>query len=241
MAEILFISDLHLAPERPEIIDLFCRFVDDRASAASALYILGDFLEYWLGDDDRAEGLEPVFAALHRLTDKDIPVYLMHGNRDFLIGEDFASRCGCQLIPDPFVTEFFGEKVLLSHGDSLCTDDVEYQAFKAQIRHPAQIKAFLDKPLSERENIAQLLRQQSREATRLKQSDIQDVNQEAVKEVMRQQGVQLLIHGHTHRPAIHELTISDRKATRIVLGDWYSKGSYLSLKDSHDFNLNSWA
>jgi UDP-2,3-diacylglucosamine hydrolase len=240
MRETLFISDLHLAPERPQIIQLFTRFVDEIAINADTLYILGDFVEYWIGDDDRAEGLADAFAAFEKLKESGTNVYLMHGNRDFLIGNDLAKRCHFQLIDDPRLIQLQNRPTLLMHGDTLCTDDVDYQKFRTMVRDEQYQKTFLEKPLEEREQIAQSLREQSKEATAYKPADIMDVNQEAVIDIMKQHDVSLLIHGHTHRPAIHEFEINGSPAKRIVLGDWYETGSYLRVSEDSVAELISY-
>jgi UDP-2,3-diacylglucosamine hydrolase len=239
MARHLFISDLHLAPERPDIIRLFIEFLDTQAASAESLYILGDLVEYWLGDDDQAEGLNAVFARMKQLADNGLKIYLMHGNRDFLMGEALAQRAGCQLIEDPSVVEFEHTPVLLLHGDTLCTDDVRYQQLRSMLRDPAWQKDFLSKPLAERQQMARALRQQSREETSSKDEAIMDVNADAVNRAFSTHKVQLMIHGHTHRPAIHQLTANGKAAQRIVLGDWYSQGSVLEFNSPDDFKLRS--
>ena len=237
MHECLFISDLHLAPERPRIIQLFERFVDEIAVNADTLYILGDFVEYWIGDDDRAEGLADTFSAFERLKASDTKVYFMHGNRDFLIGDDLARRCHFQLIDDPLVTPLQNHPTLLMHGDTLCTDDVDYQQFRTMVRNIEWQKTFLEKSLKEREKIALSLREKSKQATAYKPDDIMDVNQAAVIEIMKQHSASTLIHGHTHRPAIHEFDIDGKPAKRIVLGDWYETGSYLRISGEDEAEL----
>lgn len=228
----LFISDLHLAPERPEIIRLFVRFCEQIADNCETLYILGDFVEYWLGDDDTAAGLQPAFEALRTLADSGCTIHFMHGNRDFLIGEKLAQRCGFDLLPDPALISLDNETVLLMHGDTLCSDDHDYMRFRNMVRNEAFQQDFLAKPLSEREQIAKSLRETSKQASAQKNPEIMDVNQQAVENIMRQHTVRLLVHGHTHRPAIHELVIDGLPCKRIVLGDWYDSGSYLVLDDT---------
>ncbi len=228
MNQRLFISDLHLAPERPEIIQLFVRFCDEIASHSESLYILGDFVEYWLGDDDDATGLQPAFNALHRLAAGGCQIYFMHGNRDFLIGDKLAHRCGFEIITDPYLISIDEQPVLLMHGDTLCTDDTDYMKFRAMVRDDAFIQDFITRPIAERRQIARSLRESSQQATAIKNPDIMDVTQDTVTTVMQQYGVELLIHGHTHRPAIHT-TKTRPERTRIVLGDWYESGSYLIL------------
>ncbi len=228
----LFISDLHLAPERPRIINLFTRFVDEIAVKADTLYILGDFLEYWIGDDDKAEGLEPVFTALAKLHEAGVKVKFMHGNRDFLIGRKMAERHHFEIIGDPVVEQLNNAPVLLMHGDLLCTDDVDYQKFRLKTRNRTLQRLFLLLPLFMRERIARSLRNTSEKATAMKADEIMDVNQQAVIDTMREYGVSLLIHGHTHRPAIHEISVDGLSARRIVLGDWYKDGNYLEFSDN---------
>lgn len=237
----LFISDLHLAPERPQIIKLFERFIDEIAVDAESLYILGDFVEYWIGDDDKASGLDQAFSSLHRLHRADTKIYFMHGNRDFLISRKFAQQHHFQLVDDPMIESINGEPVLFMHGDTLCTDDVEYQKFRVMVRNPEWQRNFLDKPLKEREQIAKSLRETSRLATQNKSQDIMDVNQQAVIQTMAERSVATLVHGHTHRPGIHSLEINHQPARRIVLGDWYKKGSYLSINSNTDFELNTFS
>ena len=241
MSDQLFISDLHLSPERPQIIDLFVRFSLEIAANAKTLYILGDFLEYWLGDDDKAEGLEPVFSALRRLSSNGTDIYFMHGNRDFLVGDKLAERCQFQLIDDPQPVLINQQPALLMHGDTLCTDDIEYQQFRATVRSPQWQQQILNKTLPERELLAKSLRDTSQLATADKLPDIMDVNQQAVEDIMQQHNIQLLIHGHTHRPAIHDLCINEKNAKRIVLGDWYTTGSYLTFTEENQPELNTFS
>lgn len=240
MLEILFISDLHLAPERPDIIQLYARFLDEQAHYAKRLYILGDFVEYWLGDDDHAEALEPVFSKMKQLADAGLKIYLMHGNRDFLMGEALAERCGCTLINDPVVENLGQQAALLMHGDTLCTDDVRYQELRVMLRSAQWQQQFLAKPLAEREQIAEALREQSKEETQAKPAEIMDVNANAVAQAFIEHGVSLMIHGHTHRPAIHQLEVNGQPVTRIVLGDWYKKGSYLAVDAQGHYQLNDY-
>jgi UDP-2,3-diacylglucosamine hydrolase len=222
----LFISDLHLDPGRPDILRQFQRFTEDYGPKAETVYILGDFVEYWIGDDDSVHGLATAFNQLHTLA-KRVPVYLMHGNRDFLIGSEFAARYGVQLLQDPAVINLYGVPALLMHGDTLCTDDIKYQAFRHMVRDVTWQREFLQKPLAERRQIVMGLRATSKQATQEKTEEIMDVSADAVATAMAQHGVSRLIHGHTHRPAIHELDINNKSAQRIVLGDWYSKGNVL--------------
>jgi len=241
MAKHLFISDLHLAPERPDIIQLFIEFLNNQAAQAESLYILGDLVEYWLGDDDNALGLSQAFDAMKQQADKGLKIYLMHGNRDFLMGEKLAARCGCTLIQEPYIASFDDTPVLLLHGDVLCTDDVRYQELRLMLRNPAWQADFLSKSIAEREQMALALRKQSQEETQLKSSDIMDVNADAVNEAFTQNNVSLMIHGHTHRPAVHPLQVNNKPVQRIVLGDWYSQGSVLEFNGVNDFKLNSFS
>ncbi|HEY9050403.1 MAG TPA: UDP-2,3-diacylglucosamine diphosphatase [Gammaproteobacteria bacterium] len=240
MSEILFISDLHLSPERPEIIELFLKFLDDKGRSADKLFILGDFVEYWLGDDDKAIGLEPTFRKLKLLADAGLEIYLMHGNRDFLMGEQLAERCGCTLINDPHIEQLFDEPVLLMHGDTLCTDDIEYQKLRVMLRNPVWQQDFLSKPLVERIMMAKALRERSEQETQSKSAEIMDVNQNAVMQAFKDHSVNLLIHGHTHRPAIHQHNFENKTYIRIVLGDWYKKGSYLIFNGADDYALHDY-
>lgn len=223
----LFISDLHLESTRPAITTLFLDFLERRARRAEALYILGDLFEAWIGDDDDVEPGGTVATALRALTDRGIPTYFLHGNRDFLLGERFAAASGIQLLPESWVIELAGERVLLLHGDTLCTDDVEYQVFRAQVRDPAWRARTLALPLTQRRALAGQLRETSQQATRQKAADITDVNPAAVDQALRAQGVHRLIHGHTHRPAIHHWSLDGQPARRAVLGDWRDQGSVL--------------
>ncbi len=226
MKPTLFISDLHLDPGRPDILRQFRRFTETYGPQAEAVYILGDFVEYWIGDDDTGHGLDAEFRQLGQLA-KQIPVYLMHGNRDFLIGPTFAAQNGIRLLQDPNVIDLYGQRTLLLHGDTLCTDDLQYQAFRRMVRDEHWQRDFLQKPLAERRQIVMGLRATSKLATRGKSDEIMDVNADAVAAAMTQHNVNLLIHGHTHRPGAHELKINIKSAQRIVLGDWYNRGNVL--------------
>jgi UDP-2,3-diacylglucosamine hydrolase len=229
MPETLFISDLHLDKERPEIIRLFIHFLRSQATRSESLYILGDLFEYWIGDDQPITDLEPVIKGLQSLTAASIPVYFIHGNRDFLIGESFAETTGIKLLPESTVIDIYGRPTLIMHGDTLCTDDTDYQKMRAMLRHTDWQKQFLSLSLEERTQQALQLRAKSQSATKDKKEDIMDVNSQAVEKIMHDNTVDLLIHGHTHRPAIHEFLIRDKKAQRVVLGDWYSQGSILRV------------
>lgn len=228
----LFISDLHLEAGHPAMVRLFLDFLDNRATQAEALYILGDLFEVWVGDDDPSPHVIKVTAGLRQLSESGVPIYLMHGNRDFLLGEDFARASGCTLLPDPTSVDLYGTPTLLMHGDLLCTDDHTYMEFRATVRNPAVQQDFLAKSLAERTRIARAMREQS-EATRSNRPEqITDVNQQAVAATLREHGVYQLIHGHTHRPAVHEFSLDGHPARRIVLGDWYQQGSVLCCSRS---------
>ena len=224
----LFISDLHLDGSRPEITGLFLEFLKQQAAKASSLYILGDFFEVWIGDDDDDLHHAQVLAGLKALTDSGVPVYFMHGNRDFLIGRKFAERAGITLLADPTVIDLGGSPTLLMHGDTLCTDDVGYQRARRFMRNRLVQGVYLTLPLSLRRRIASYARAKSRADTATKAPYIMDVNQKAVESAMTRHGVTRLIHGHTHRPAVHRFKGPDGKAMeRIVLGDWYDQSSIL--------------
>ena len=229
----LFISDLHLTEERPEIITLFRTFLREEATQADALYILGDLFEAWLGDDAVLPSIQPVLDELSALTKNNVPVFVMVGNRDFLLGEQFEKMTGCKLLPDPSVINLYGTDTLLMHGDTLCTDDVDYQAFRKQVRNPAWQSAVLAKTIDERIAMAREARAESKTRTQEKSEDIMDVNAEAVNEAFREHGISRLIHGHTHRPAIHQLTVDEKMVTRIVLGDWYDQSSVLRIDENN--------
>jgi UDP-2,3-diacylglucosamine hydrolase len=219
--ETLFISDLHLAAERSQALALFLRFASGRARQAEALYVLGDLFDAWIGDDDDGPLATAVRTALRDLTHAGVAVFFQGGNRDFLIGEHFAGETGVRLLPDHAVVDLHGTPTLLMHGDLLCTDDVDYQQARVMLRNPAFVADFLAKPLPARTALAAEYRRRSGEATSLKAEDIMDVNAATVVQVMRQHGARRLIHGHTHRPAVHALQIDGEPAERIVLGEWH--------------------
>jgi len=225
----LLISDLHLDPQRPRILDLFADLLAGEARRADALYILGDLFDSWIGDDDDAALAVQVAQATRALRDSGVPIWFMHGNRDFLLGADYAARAGMSLLADPSVVELGGERVLLMHGDTLCTDDTEYLKFRALVRDPRWQAQFLAKPLAERRAFAAQARGESRRHTSAAKPEIMDVNQEAVAAAMRTHGVHKLIHGHTHRPATHHFDLDGRTAERVVLGDWYEQDSVLRI------------
>lgn len=221
----LFISDLHLDPRRPETTAAFRDFITRRAVQADALYILGDLFEAWIGDDDDAPIATEVAETLAAL---ERPVYFAHGNRDFLLGADYAARCNMALLGEETVIDLHGRPTLLMHGDSLCTDDEDYQRFRVQCRQSAWQRQVLALPLEQRRAMAGRIRELSVAATRIKAEDITDVNPDAVRDAMQRHGVDRLIHGHTHRPAVHRFELAGGSiGERWVLGDWYDQGSAL--------------
>nr|WP_199861527.1 UDP-2,3-diacylglucosamine diphosphatase [Pseudomonas sp. CFBP 13710] len=232
----MLISDLHLQEERPDITRAFLDFLGGRARSAEALYILGDFFEAWIGDDAMTPFQSSICAALRALSDGGTKIFLMHGNRDFLIGSSFCRKAGCSLLADPSMVRLNGQAVLLMHGDSLCTRDEGYMRLRRVLRNPLTLFILRNLPLGTRHTLARKLRNESRAQTQMKAHDIVDVTPEEVPRVMCQHGVTTLIHGHTHRPAVHELQIGDLPAQRIVLGDWDRQGWVLQV-DDRGFNL----
>ena len=228
----LFIADLHLHTEEPAITAGFLHFLNGVAREADALYILGDLFEAWIGDDDPNPLHQRVASAIRALVDSGVPCYFIHGNRDFLLGKRFARESGMQLLPQEKVLELYGRKVLIMHGDTLCTDDAGYQAFRAKVHQPWLQTLFLALPLFIRHRVAAKMRAGSRAANSSKSLAIMDVNQQAVIEAMEKYRVQWLIHGHTHRPAVHQLTANDAPAWRAVLGAWHSEGSMIRVSES---------
>lgn len=224
-----FISDLHLDDARPQIVADFERFCAGTARSATALYILGDLFEAYIGDDDDALLNARVATALRGVADAGVPVFYIAGNRDFVLGEDYARRCGMRILDDGCVVDLHDTPTLILHGDMLCTDDTAYLAFRKQVRDPAWQAAFLARPLAERRAFAAQARDASRAHTANTDMAIMDVNQQAVETALRNAGVARMIHGHTHRPAIHDFTLDGKPAQRIVLGDWYEQGSVLHL------------
>ncbi len=220
-AETLFVSDLHLSPDRPATVELLLGFLAGRARHARALYILGDLFDAWIGDDDDSPLNREVQAGLAALTTAGIHCYLMHGNRDFLIGSAFCRRAGCRLIPDPTLVQLDGEPTLLMHGDLLCTDDVPYQRFRRRIRNPVVKRLFLWRSLAFRRGVAADYRRKSGAATAAKTPEIMDVNQTTVDLYLRRFGALRLIHGHTHRPGDHRHELDGRDVIRSVLAEWH--------------------
>jgi UDP-2,3-diacylglucosamine hydrolase len=233
----LFISDLHLAAERPAINERFFEFLREQAPRAERLFILGDLFEYWIGDDEleAADGdplARAVADALGALSKRGVSIAVMHGNRDFLLGRRFCAAAGARLLDDPAVEKIGGVRTLLMHGDTLCTDDHDYQAWRRTARSRAWQDEFLAKPLLERRREVLGMRAKSKEVVGAKPADIMDVNDGAVREALRAHGLTRLVHGHTHRPARHALEVDGRRCERWVLPDWYERGGYLAVDDT---------
>jgi len=225
----LFIADLHLQTEEPAITAGFLRFLRGEAKSADALYILGDLFEAWIGDDDPNPLHREMAAADHAQVDSGVPCYFIHGNRDFLIGKRYARESGMTLLPEEQVLDLYGRKVLIMHGDTLCTDDTGYLAFRAKVHTPWIQKVFLALPLFIRNRIAARMRAGSKAANSSKSMTIMDVNPQAVVRVMEKHDVQWLIHGHTHRPDVHSLIANGQPAHRVVLGAWHTEGSMVKV------------
>ncbi|MBT2968713.1 MAG: UDP-2,3-diacylglucosamine diphosphatase [gamma proteobacterium symbiont of Ctena orbiculata] len=220
MTQSLFISDLHLSAEETDRVRLFLRFLTDRAPLADHLYILGDLFDAWVGDDNMQPPIPEIKLAMHHLSDAGTRLWLMHGNRDFLIGDDFCRETGATLLQDPTLVDLYGTPTLLMHGDLLCSDDVAYQQFRREIREPENVKVFLSHSLAQRLALAQSYREKSGEAKSLKPESIMDVNQETVKSYLIEYGAERLIHGHTHRPADHRIELRTKPVQRHVLAEW---------------------
>ena len=236
-----FISDLHLDAKRPQMVQAFMQFLGTVPGQASSLYILGDLFEYWIGDDivDSPSGqlVKPLLAGLKQVSDAGVKLYFTHGNRDFLVGERFTEMTGCELLPEKHIIELDGVPTLLMHGDTLCTDDVEYQELRKMFYDPEQRARFLSLDFAARVAEANHLRKLSGEKMQEKSQEIMDVNQQTVEQVMLEAGVTQLIHGHTHRPNIHDFDLNGEAAKRIVLGDWYEQVSSLKVQNGQ-FNLS---
>ena len=229
---ILFASDIHLAADRPAIVELFLRFLREVATEAQSLYLLGDVFEYWVGDDDVGDHVAAhVLDALATLHDGGVEVAFMAGNRDFLLGKVAARRAHMRVLADPTVINLFGRAALVTHGDAFCTDDVAYQSYRARVRRPWVVKTLRAMPLAVRHRIARGLRAKSEAEKRGKPAAIMDVNGAAVALAFQSYAVNLMIHGHTHRPAWHPLEVNGRPCERYVLADWYERGSYLRVLD----------
>jgi UDP-2,3-diacylglucosamine hydrolase len=237
----LFVSDLHLSPAMPKTADAFFRFLDQKAGQSRCVYLLGDIFEYWAGDDDIADPFNhQIVTALHALAATGVQLFWIAGNRDFLAGPAFAAATGVTLLPDPSVIELAGQRLLLLHGDEQCTDDHAYMAFRTQVRDTAWQRSFLERPLAERKKIIEGMRAGSREAQRDKAMAIMDVNPQAIDRLFVEHQVNLMIHGHTHRPAVHRSDLG----TRHVLPDWDcdhsdGRGGWLSIDTSGDIQTHS--
>jgi len=234
-----FISDLHLNEDRPDITKAFLNFLQNTACKAEKLYILGDLFEAWIGDDDQNEFISEVQNALIKIS-KTTKVFFMRGNRDFLVGPEFASSAGMKILNDPVVEEMYGNPVLLMHGDLLCIKDIDYQKFRKVSRDIKWQTEFLSKSLGERRKIAQDLRSASKEATEEKKEEIMDVSESEVIKMIRESSVNLLIHGHTHRPNSHDIDVENHTVKRMVLGDWDEYGWYIWM-DSNSCELNKFS
>jgi len=234
----LFISDLHIDASRPAIIEQFLSFLQTEAKDAEALYILGDLFESWVGDDAADAAQSAAIAGLHSLTARGVRCFVMHGNRDFLLAGQFCRASGAQLLPDPLIATLYGEPVLVMHGDALCTDDRAYQRLRATVRDADWQRQFLALSVAARRALAGAARAGSQAHTAAVEYAITDVNADSVAKALRTAGTATLLHGHTHRPAIHALQVDGRACTRIVLGDWYHQGSVLRW-DRHGPELAS--
>jgi len=233
----LLISDLHLEPGRPDITAALVKFLHSKAKQADALYILGDLFEVWIGDDFSNPLADQIAVELTELSSHGVQIYLMHGNRDFLIGQDYARSCSAELIDEPYVIDVAGQKVALLHGDVLCTRDTDYMAFRAMVRQPQWQQQFLSQTPQQRQQIAQQARQQSHQATASKAAQIMDVTETEVRQLFTKLDVPVIIHGHTHRPAVHQLSVDSTandtiQAKRIVLGDWDQQLWYVEISSA---------
>lgn len=234
---IIFISDLHLSENTPELTDIFLQFAEHLPKEVEAIYILGDLFNVWIGDDAVTPHTQRILQALRNIADRGIALYVLPGNRDFLLGTAFANAAHAQLLPDPTVIDCYGQKVLLMHGDSLCTDDKKYQHFRRIVRHPWLKKCYLALPLSWRRKIAARLRQKSREYQQNTPKDKLDVNQQALCAAAKHHGVEVVIHGHTHQPTIQWLQTESLSFQRIVLSDWGKQGNQLQVAAPGVFRL----
>ncbi|MBE2897414.1 UDP-2,3-diacylglucosamine diphosphatase [Pasteurellaceae bacterium 20609_3] len=232
MAHITFIADLHLSDARTHLNTCFARFMREQGASAQALYILGDLFEFWVGDDEQSAVISLVQTEIRALTEKGIPVYFQHGNRDFLLGKRFAQKCGLTLLPSYHRIDYGGQAILLCHGDTLCVDDQHYQRFRRIVHQRWLQKAFLALPLRWRLRIAERMRAQSQQQKGQKSADIMDVTPHFVDRIMAQHNVSVLVHGHTHRQAQHRVP----HGQRIVLGDWRTTAPYLTLSDNGEWH-----
>ena len=224
-----FIADLHLSEQRPDITGCFLTFLKEQAPQAETLYILGDLFEYWIGDDDDSPFVNQIANALKSLSNSGTNIYFIHGNRDFLLGKRYAKKAGMTLLPELETVDLYGQKALILHGDTLCTQDVDYQAFRKKSRTWWWQGIMKSLPLFVRKNIAENYRKKSANAKMGKSLEIMDVTPSEVVSQLEKYHCQLMIHGHTHRPAVHDLQANQADATRIVLGDWYEQGAWLKV------------
>ena len=224
----LFVSDVHLDASAPEAVEQFLQFLQTHAMQAEALYILGDLFETWVGDDQTEPAKDRVRAGLRAVTAGGVSCFVLHGNRDFLLGREFCRDTGCRLLPDPVIAELDGERVLLTHGDALCTDDHPYQELRTIVRNVDWQRRYLALPLADRELLANQVRAGSKQHTARTIPKIMDVNADAVAAAYRSTAVRRIVHGHTHRPGVHDTHVDGAPVQRIVLGAWYEQGSYLS-------------
>ncbi|MGD8122723.1 UDP-2,3-diacylglucosamine diphosphatase [Vibrio sp. TRT 2004] len=232
----LFISDLHLSPTTPETTSCFIRFMREEAIHADALYVLGDLFEFWIGDDDRSEFASSIRDEFKRLTDHGVACFFTQGNRDFLVGRRFAKQTGVTLLGDETVIDLYGTKAVVLHGDTLCTDDVKYLEFRAKVHQPWLQWIFNHIPMFIKKKIVSKVQSDIKDDKKTKSLDIMDVTQGEVEKVMTEYNVELMIHGHTHRPNVHTFEQGNRVYTRIVLGDWYTHGSVL-VYNKNNFDL----
>ncbi|WP_189377248.1 UDP-2,3-diacylglucosamine diphosphatase [Thalassotalea profundi] len=231
-----FIADLHLAQNRPDITACFLSFLKTDALNAQTLYILGDLFEYWIGDDDDSPFVAEIAQGLKQLADNGTAIYFIHGNRDFLLGKKYAQKAGMILLPEIDTINLHDQKIIIMHGDTLCTQDVGYQKFRKKSRSwwwQAMIKSL---PLFVRRKIAEDYRKKSASATAMKSQEIMDVTDSEVVNSLSEHNSLLMIHGHTHRPNIHNVNVNGKQAKRIVLGDWYEQGSWLKF-DKNGYQL----
>ena len=233
---IVFISDIHLSSDRPTLTDAFKKFIESQSSNATHIYILGDLFDLWIGDDDNTALSTEIKSILRKASNGGTKLFFQHGNKDFTLGKRFAHQTGMRLLPDEYLAHHMGHKALLMHGDSLCTDDIDYQKFRRKSRNPLYLWCLLKIPLLIRRKIASKWREDSTRAKLDKKNEIMDVTQTAVREKMLSHNIKCLIHGHTHRPNIHEYSFGKR----IVLGDWSKLGWYLFL-DEDGFDLRSFS
>ncbi|MGB1580759.1 MAG: UDP-2,3-diacylglucosamine diphosphatase [Nevskiales bacterium] len=231
-----FISDLHLSDEKPGISRLFIDYLSGPARSADSLYMLGDIFEYWIGDDASMPQYEAECTALRSLSVSGVKVYFMHGNRDFLVGNEFALATGIHILQDPCTIDLYGEKTLITHGDFLCTDDIKHQEFRAFALNPDNQKQILSLPIAQRDKIAQGIRLLSKSNNAHEPADIIDVNQQAIVNCLREHAVQQMIHGHTHRPNTHTFDVDGQAAQRVVLSDWHEHEGFVYICDEQAAN-----